>query len=94
MMGKLTMLAGFGAGYVLGAKAGRQRYEQIRSNAQRLWQDPRVQQKTHQAAHLAKEQGMVAKEKVQGKVQEKVHAHSSSGGTTQNGVGGAPTWNQ
>lgn len=93
MMGKLTMLAGFGAGYVLGARAGRQRYEQIRSSAQRLWQDPRVQQKTQQAAHLAKEQGMVAKEKVQ----EKVHAHNGAGtadGSTQNGVGSAPTWNQ
>ena len=42
-MAKLSFLAGFGAGYVLGAKAGRERYEQIR----RLWQqakdDPRLQ---------------------------------------------------
>ena len=28
-MAKLSFLAGFGAGYVLGARAGRERYEQI-----------------------------------------------------------------
>jgi hypothetical protein len=32
---KLSFLVGFGAGYVLGAKAGRERYEQIR----RMWSD-------------------------------------------------------
>ena len=34
-MAKLSFLLGFGAGYVLGAKAGRERYEQIRG----LWSD-------------------------------------------------------
>ena len=29
-MAKLSFLAGFGAGYVLGSRAGRERYEQIR----------------------------------------------------------------
>jgi len=29
-MGKLGFFAGFGAGYVLGSRAGRERYEQIR----------------------------------------------------------------
>ena len=42
-MAKLSFLAGFGAGYVLGAKAGHERYEQI----QRAWahakDDPRLQ---------------------------------------------------
>ena len=33
-MKKLTVLAIFGLGYVLGAKAGRDRYEQIRGLAQ------------------------------------------------------------
>lgn len=31
---KLTLLCAFGAGYVLGSKAGRDRYEQIRDLAQ------------------------------------------------------------
>ena len=33
MGSKLTLLTGFAAGYVLGARAGRERYEQIREAA-------------------------------------------------------------
>jgi hypothetical protein len=55
MAGKLTVLAGLGAGYVLGAKAGRERYEQIAGKAQELWRDPRVQQKAGQAQQLVKD---------------------------------------
>ena len=42
-MAKLSFLAGFGAGYVLGAKAGRERYEQIRRAYQHAKDDPRLQ---------------------------------------------------
>ena len=54
-MKKIPLLAAAAAGYVLGARAGRERYEQIRTQAQRLAGDPRVQQ---------------AKEKAQEKVTE------------------------
>jgi hypothetical protein len=40
---KLSFLAGFGAGYVLGSKAGRERYEQIRQAWDRAKDDPRLQ---------------------------------------------------
>jgi hypothetical protein len=40
---KLSFLAGFGAGYVLGAKAGRERYEQIRRAWDHAKDDPRLQ---------------------------------------------------
>jgi len=40
---KLSFLAGFGAGYVLGAKAGRERYEQIRRMYNHAKEDPRLQ---------------------------------------------------
>ena len=40
---KLSFLAGFGAGYVLGARAGRERYEQIRRGWDRAKDDPRLQ---------------------------------------------------
>src|SRR4051795_9951079 len=40
---KLSFLAGFGAGYVLGARAGRERYEQIRRAYQHAKDDPRLQ---------------------------------------------------
>ncbi len=42
-MAKLTFIAGFGAGYVLGARAGRERYEQIRRAWQNAKDDPRLQ---------------------------------------------------
>ncbi|MCU1613226.1 MAG: uncharacterized protein JWO98_766 [Frankiales bacterium] len=42
-MAKLSFLAGFGAGYVLGAKAGRGRYEQIRRGWEHAKDDPRLQ---------------------------------------------------
>ena len=42
-MAKLSFLAGFGAGYVLGARAGRERYEQIRRAWENAKDDPRLQ---------------------------------------------------
>ena len=42
-MAKLSFLAGFGAGYVLGARAGRERYEQIRRAYEHAKDDPRLQ---------------------------------------------------
>jgi len=43
-MTQLLFLAGLGTGFVLGSRAGRERYEQIRSTAQNVWQSPAVQQ--------------------------------------------------
>ncbi|MCZ2814928.1 hypothetical protein [Modestobacter sp. VKM Ac-2984] len=42
-MAKLSFIAGFGAGYILGAKAGRERYEQIRRFYNHAKDDPRLQ---------------------------------------------------
>ena len=42
-MAKLSFLVGFGAGYVLGAKAGTERYEQIRRAWAQAKDDPRLQ---------------------------------------------------
>ena len=41
-MSKLGILLGAGVGYVLGTRDGRERYEQIRQQVQRVWKDPRV----------------------------------------------------
>ena len=43
LVAKLSFLAGFGAGYVLGSKAGRERYEQIRRAYAQAKDDPRLQ---------------------------------------------------
>ena len=42
-MAKLPFLIGLGAGYVLGARAGRERYEQIRRAWAQAKDDPRLQ---------------------------------------------------
>ena len=64
-MRKLTVLLSGAVGYVLGARAGRERYEQIKGLATRVKEDPRVQEKAQQAADLAKEKAPVVKDKVQ-----------------------------
>lgn len=40
---KLTLALGFAIGYVLGSKAGRQRYEQIMRTARKVKDNPSVQ---------------------------------------------------
>lgn len=57
---KLLLLAAVAVGYVLGSRAGRGRYEQIKRGFLRVKDDPRVQEKSHQAADLAKETATVA----------------------------------
>lgn len=63
-MSKLGYLAAGAVGYVLGARAGRERYEQIASQAQRFWNNPRVQQSVHDAQDLAREKAPVVGEKI------------------------------
>ncbi|MDO5711491.1 MAG: YtxH domain-containing protein [Micrococcales bacterium] len=48
-------IAGAAIGYVLGARDGRGRYEQIKSQADSLWHDPRVQEKVSTASATVKE---------------------------------------
>jgi oxygen-dependent protoporphyrinogen oxidase len=66
-MNKLVLLAVFGLGYVLGARAGRRRYDQIRQKAQQLWNDEHVQSAVHSAGEVV---GSAA-DKVGEKVSEK-----------------------
>jgi hypothetical protein len=55
MKGKILLVVGLGVGYVLGSRAGRERYEQIKSAANRLWNDPRVQHQVNQAEDFVKD---------------------------------------
>jgi hypothetical protein len=67
-MSKLTLLVAAGAGYVLGARAGRQRYDQIAATARKVAGNPKVQEVAHRAqdvaAHQAATAAGVAKDKV------------------------------
>ena len=68
MIRKLTLVAGFGAGYILGAKAGTQRYEQIISTFRQIAGMPAVQEVTHTLADTAGQIGDKAKATVTEKV--------------------------
>lgn len=81
-MKKLMLLVAGGVGYVLGTRAGRERYEQIRQMAGRVKEDPRVQEKAQQAADMAKEKAPVVKDKV-------TSAASSAAGKVTPGHGSA-----
>ena len=43
MKGKILFVAGLGLGYVFGTRAGREKYEELRTAALKVWNDPRVQ---------------------------------------------------
>lgn len=55
MKGKILLVTGLVVGYLLGTRAGRERYEEITSAAKKLWADPRVQKPVKQAEEFVKE---------------------------------------
>ncbi len=70
MIKKLTLAVGIGAGYVLGAKAGHQRYEQIVGKARELAGKPAVQDFTANVSNTAS----TVADKAKGTVNDKVAA--------------------
>ena len=91
MRSKAAFIVGTGLGYVLGARAGRQRFETIAAAGRRGWQDPRVQARVSdlesRAADLARAEATVLKDKVTGSVRSAVGSAraggSADGGPTQ-----------
>jgi len=63
-MSKLSLVLVGGVGYVLGTRAGKDRYAEIKSRATGLWQDPKVQEKKSQATDLVKQKAPKVQEKV------------------------------
>lgn len=87
MIKKLMFLGAGAAGYVLGAKAGRERYEQIAEQAQKLRTNPTVQQKMDEAKHVAKEAAGTATDKVR----EQAHGGSPTPAGTSPGATSTPS---
>ncbi len=85
MKGKIALVLGAAAGYVLGTRDGRERYEQMKAKATGMWQDPKVQQKVSEVSDLAKEKAPVVKDKLA----EKVGVGGDSGGDGAPTVGGS-----
>jgi hypothetical protein len=55
MRGKILFSAGLAVGYVFGTRAGRERYEQLKSTAESFWNSPRVKQRVDQVEDFVKE---------------------------------------
>lgn len=62
-MSKIVTLTVAAGGYILGARAGRERYEQIAAKAKKLWNNPKVQQAAADAKDVVAEQAPGMKEK-------------------------------
>jgi len=56
-MSKLTFAVGIAAGYVLGTRAGRGRYEQIKQVSARAWNHPAVVEQRHKTTAQIKQRG-------------------------------------
>jgi hypothetical protein len=56
MKGKILLVVGLGVGYVLGAKAGRERYESIKRVTDKFWHSKGVQKQVHNAEGFVKDQ--------------------------------------
>ena len=72
-MSKLFTLTVFGAGYVLGARAGRERYEQIAAGARKVAGNPKVQAASHKAQETIAQQAPVVAEAVKDKAASAAH---------------------
>lgn len=55
MKGKILFVAGLGLGYILGTRAGREKYDQLKTAALRVWNDPRVQKQVDAAQDFVKD---------------------------------------
>lgn len=100
-MNKLLIAAAGVAGYVLGTKAGRERYDQIRTQSQKVWNSPTVQSGVDHAADAAKsaagaagsaaaDAASSAASAAGSKVVDAVKSHRSDDDTSSNGVSTDP----
>jgi hypothetical protein len=79
MRGKLMFISGLAAGFVLGSRAGREKYEEIRANAKKVWEHPTVQEAAGVAQAQANKLYSEGKDKLQSsKLGEKLNTGSSS----------------
>jgi gas vesicle protein len=67
---KISLLIAAGTGYVLGTRAGRERYEQIKQQATKTWNNPKVQDTADRVQTQAKHAGADLGSKVGSKVAE------------------------
>ncbi|WP_336204564.1 YtxH domain-containing protein [Nonomuraea sp. LPB2021202275-12-8] len=82
---RMPFVMGLAVGYVLGSRAGRERYEQIKRTAQRVADNPRVQETAGVIGAQMSKAGEMARSKV-GPLQQRMpfgnrHGHDGDTGT-------------
>ena len=55
MKGKILFVAGLGLGYIFGTRAGREKYEQLKTTALKVWNDPRLQKQVDAVEDFVKD---------------------------------------
>ncbi|WP_335937032.1 YtxH domain-containing protein [Streptomyces sp. PTD5-9] len=71
---RLTFIAGLALGYVIGTRAGRERYEQLKKSARQFAQNPAVRNTAESAARSGRDLAGRACHTVSGKIEEKAPA--------------------
>ncbi|WP_249997476.1 hypothetical protein [Actinoplanes sp. M2I2] len=83
MRGKLMFITGLAAGFVLGSRAGREKYEEITANAKKVWEHPTVQEAAGVAQAQANKLYSESKDKLQSsKLGEKLHTSDTTSTTS------------
>jgi hypothetical protein len=76
-------ITGLAAGFVLGSRAGREKYEEITANAKKVWEHPTVQEAAGVAQAQANKLYSEGKDKInQSKLGEKLQSASTSSSTS------------
>ena len=82
MRGKLIFITGVGVGYVLGTRAGREKFDQMVVQARKFWESPTVQE----AAGVVQTQATKLYDEGKQAVTEQVHKLQKNGKTVGDGT--------
>lgn len=62
---KFLLVIGLGVGYVLGTRAGRERYDQMKAKVTEVWESPRVSKARREVEVYAKKQAPIIRERAE-----------------------------
>lgn len=85
---KTGLLVGLGVGYVLGTKAGRERYDELKSSWDQFMGNPSVQSvvtKGKEVVETGKDRGLKAVEKATDNVKDKLDTGGSATSSSSSG---------
>lgn len=91
MRGKILFATGLAVGYVLGTRAGRERYEQLKRAAQGFWNDPRVQRRVDQVEGFVRENAAEVVEFVSDGAKKVVGQVTGAGRTSATSAAAGPS---